>query len=171
VLVEEIVIAALGAEEQPVAPGRFARHAFVQEGAKRSDAAAGADHDDGHGRGGRQTEVLRLLDVDAALVPGAPALAHERPRDAAPTRARTLSGEGTAWTPSAIGWRSILGEHAMEESRGCNGSSASRKASGSGRTPENFLMAASTSSVAASPSGSSPAASAFAFCRRSPPVM
>src|SRR5262249_9789496 len=40
VLVEEIVIAALVAEEQPVAPGRFARHAFVQEGAKRCDAGA-----------------------------------------------------------------------------------------------------------------------------------
>ena len=38
-------------------------------------------------------------------------------------------------------------------------------ASGSGRRPGNFSSAASTSSVAASPSGSSPAASAFAFCR------
>src|SRR4029077_1888716 len=45
-------------------------------------------------------------------------------------------------------------------------SSASMKASGSGRTPENFSMAASTSRVAASPSGSSPAGSAFALCLR-----
>ena len=36
------------------------------------------------------------------------------------------------------------------------------KASGSGRIPSNFCKAASTSSVAASPSGSCPAASAFA---------
>ena len=44
------------------------------------------------------------------------------------------------------------------------------KASGSGLMPGNLCKAASTSSVAASPSGSSPAASRFAFCLRSPPV-
>jgi len=44
-------------------------------------------------------------------------------------------------------------------------------ASGSGRTPANFSIAASTSSVAASPSGSSPVDSARAFFRFSPPVM
>ena len=87
VLVEEIAIAALVAEEQPVAPGCFARHAFVQEGAERRDAGAGTDHDDGHGGIGRQTEVLRLLDEDVHRVSGAHALAEEGGRDAEPRAA------------------------------------------------------------------------------------
>src|SRR5690348_17736422 len=44
VLVEEIVVAALMAEEQPIATGRFGRHALVQEGAKRSDAGRSEEH-------------------------------------------------------------------------------------------------------------------------------
>src|SRR5262249_36440579 len=87
VLVEEIAVATLVAEEQPVAPGRFARHAFVQEGAERRDAGAGTDHDDGHGRISRQTEMLRLLDVDLDLISGAHALAEEGGRDAEPRAA------------------------------------------------------------------------------------
>src|SRR5207237_5881940 len=47
VFVEEIAVVALMAEEQPIATGRFARHALVEKGAERRDAGAWPDHDDG----------------------------------------------------------------------------------------------------------------------------
>src|SRR5215470_9535309 len=48
ILIEEIAVMALMAEEQPVAARRLGSHALVQEGAERRDAGAGADHDDGY---------------------------------------------------------------------------------------------------------------------------
>src|SRR5262249_53091501 len=59
VLVEEVAVAALMAEEQPVAARRLHRHTIVQEGAERRDAGAGTDHDYWHGRIVRQCEALR----------------------------------------------------------------------------------------------------------------
>src|SRR5262249_12285135 len=84
VFVEEVVVAALVAEEQPIATGRFARHAFVEKRAERRDAGAGPDHDDGRRRVRRKTEVLRLLDVDLDLVAGARPLAEEGGGNAEP---------------------------------------------------------------------------------------
>src|SRR5262249_29090650 len=49
VLVEEIVITPLVAEEQPVAAQSLRRHALVQECTKRRDSGPGPDHDYRHG--------------------------------------------------------------------------------------------------------------------------
>src|SRR5438045_6627584 len=62
--VQKIQLAALIAEEQPVAAAGVQRAAFLQEGAERSDAGAGPDHDDGDLRVGRQVEAMRGLDED-----------------------------------------------------------------------------------------------------------
>src|SRR5262249_12786175 len=70
ILVEEIVVAVLMAEEQPVAAGRPGRHALVQEGTKRRNAGAGTDHDDRGGRVGGETEAIGLLHVDLDPVAG-----------------------------------------------------------------------------------------------------
>src|SRR5207245_10087286 len=77
ILVEEIAVMALVAEEQPVAAGRLGSHALVKESAKRGDAGAGADHDDGHGGVGRQAEIMRLLDMGSDGVTGGNALSEE----------------------------------------------------------------------------------------------
>ncbi len=87
VLVEKITVAALMAEEQPVAPGCFARHALVEKGAERRDPGAGADHDDGRGWIGRKSKVLRFLDIDLELVAWAHALGQEGRGDAEPCSA------------------------------------------------------------------------------------
>src|SRR4029077_3419622 len=84
VFVEEVVVAALMAEEQPIATGRFARHAVMEKRAERRDADAGPDHDDGRRWIRRKTEVLRLLDVDFDLVAGARPLAEEGGGNAEP---------------------------------------------------------------------------------------
>src|SRR5262249_15642824 len=68
VFVEEIVIAVLVTEEQPVMPGCLPRHALVKESAERRDARAGTDHDNRHGRIARKAELLRLLDINLDLV-------------------------------------------------------------------------------------------------------
>src|SRR6266849_8866054 len=70
ILVEEIAVMTLVAEEQPVAAGRLGGHALVQKGAERGDAGAGTDHDDGHGGISRQAEIMRLLDIDLDVVAG-----------------------------------------------------------------------------------------------------
>src|SRR5712691_5967901 len=64
VLVEEVVVAALMPEEQPVAAGRLAGHALVEKGAERRDAGAGADHDDRHRGIGGEAEMRGLLHID-----------------------------------------------------------------------------------------------------------
>ena len=83
-LVEEVVIAALMAEEQPVRPARLGGLALLQEGAERRDAGAGPDHDDRLGRIGRQREMLRLLHIDLELVARAHAAGQESRADAEP---------------------------------------------------------------------------------------
>src|SRR4029078_6191642 len=64
-LVEEIVVAALVSEIQPVRAGRIGDKPLLQKRAERRDAGAGPDHDDRLVRIGRQCEMLRLLHVDA----------------------------------------------------------------------------------------------------------
>src|SRR5580704_10557542 len=83
-LVEEIIIAALMAEEQPVAAGRVDRLPLLQERAKRRHAGAGADHDDRLGWIVRQREMLGLLHIDPDLVAGSDAPAEEGRADAEP---------------------------------------------------------------------------------------
>ena len=56
----------------------------MQEGAKRRDAGTGADHDDGHGRIGRQHEVRRLLDVAFDRLSGPHSLAEKGRGNAEP---------------------------------------------------------------------------------------
>ena len=65
--IEEIAVAALMAEEQPVLAGRAGRLAVEQEGAERRDAGARADHDDRRLRILRQREAMRLLHIDLHL--------------------------------------------------------------------------------------------------------
>ena len=89
VLVEEIGVAALMAEEQPVASRRLGGHALVQKGAERRDAGARSDHDDRHRRVGRQPEVLRTLDVGVHLLPGRDAVGEEGRGHAEPLRLAT----------------------------------------------------------------------------------
>src|SRR5204862_2858010 len=63
-LIEEIVREGAVAEEQPAAAFRLRRTALLNEGAKRRDAGAGADHDDvALGRG--QGEMPIWLELDA----------------------------------------------------------------------------------------------------------
>ena len=90
VLVEEVAVAALVAEEQPVAAGRLRRHALVQEGAERRHAGAGPDHDDRHGGIGGQAEMLRLLDIDLDACRREPTRS-ARKVEATPRRMRPLT--------------------------------------------------------------------------------
>ena len=69
-------------EEQPIAPGRSARHTFVQERAERRDAGAGADHDDRYRRIGGKAEMLSFLDIDVDRVAGTQPFAEKCGRDA-----------------------------------------------------------------------------------------
>src|SRR5581483_1061736 len=69
VLVEEIIIAALMAEIEPVRPGSPCGKALLQERPERRDAGSGPDHDDRLGRIGRQRKMLRLLHIDAHCLP------------------------------------------------------------------------------------------------------
>ena len=55
-LVEEIFALRAFAKEQPVLAGGAARRALFDEGPKRRDAGAGADHDERHVVVGRQAE-------------------------------------------------------------------------------------------------------------------
>ena len=84
VLIEEVVIAVPVAKEQPIAPRRPGRHALAQEGAERRDPGAGADHDDGHRRVGRQREVLRFLHIDLDLVARGDPVGEKRGGDTEP---------------------------------------------------------------------------------------
>src|SRR6185437_11382306 len=59
VAIEEVEIAPLIAEEQPVAPACADRAAFLEKGAKRRDAGPWADHDDRRGALARQAEAVR----------------------------------------------------------------------------------------------------------------
>src|SRR5262249_60502621 len=82
--VKEVVVRALVAEKEPVAPGRPGGHALVQEGAERRDAGAGTDHDDRRRGIGRQAEGVRLLHIDLELVARPDALGAEGRGDAEP---------------------------------------------------------------------------------------
>ena len=86
-LVQEIVGEVAIAEEQPVAPAGTCRLPLLQEGAKRRDAGAGADHDDRPVRIVRQAEVLVRLDVDLEPVADPQPLGDEARGDAAPRAA------------------------------------------------------------------------------------
>src|SRR5215831_9959965 len=99
VLVEEVVVVALMAEEQPVAAGRLRSHALVQEGAERRDAGAGSNHDDGHGRIGREPEAMGTLHVDFESVAWPDALGevgrcHAQAAPAIDFVAHGINGEG-----------------------------------------------------------------------------
>ena len=84
VLVEEVVLAALVAEEQPGAAARAERLALLQEGAERRDAGARADHHDRRLRIVRQAEPVRLLHIGLHDFAGRDALAKEGRGDAEP---------------------------------------------------------------------------------------
>src|SRR5438552_2659733 len=59
--IEKIRFAAVVAEEQPVTAGGARGRAFLEKGAERGDAGAGADHDDLGGEVGRQAKGVRSL--------------------------------------------------------------------------------------------------------------
>src|SRR5579863_3454905 len=82
IFVEEVVAAALMAEEQPVAPGRVDGLPLVQEGAERRDAGPRPDHDDRLRRILRQREMRRLLHIDPDPVARRNAIAEEGGADA-----------------------------------------------------------------------------------------
>src|SRR5262249_44955016 len=78
VRIEEIAIAALMPEEQPVLAGCTRRLAVEQEGSKRRDARAGPDHDDRRPGILRQAEAVRLLHIDLELLAFTDSFAKER---------------------------------------------------------------------------------------------
>src|SRR6202034_928528 len=84
VFVEEVEVAPLMSEEQPIPSGRLGRLALMQKGAKRRDAGTGPDHDDRLREVRRQRKMLGLLNIDPDLVAGRDAAAEERRADAEP---------------------------------------------------------------------------------------
>src|SRR5207253_559962 len=64
VLVEEVGVLALMAEEEPVAAARADGLPLAQEGAEGRNAGAGPDHHDRRRGIGRQGEAVRLLHVE-----------------------------------------------------------------------------------------------------------
>src|SRR6266851_6380417 len=64
VLIEEIEIRALMAEEQPIAAGCLRCPTLLKKGAEWRNAGAWPDHDDRHARIGRQRESVRFLHVN-----------------------------------------------------------------------------------------------------------
>ena len=65
IVVEEVAAAFLITEEEPILAGGLRGLTFFEEGAKRGDTGAGADHDDGLCEVGGQAEVVRGVEVDA----------------------------------------------------------------------------------------------------------
>src|SRR4029079_6804128 len=86
VLIEEIIVAALMAEIEPVGPRGLHREALLQERAERRHAGAGPDHDDRFVRIGGQRKMLRLLHIDPHLLARLDA-AREESRGDSKTRA------------------------------------------------------------------------------------
>lgn len=83
VAVEEVGAGAPFVEEEPVATGGGEGAALVEEGAKGSDAGAGADHDDGGGGILREAEFLVRLDVEGEAGAGVKAIGEHGGGDAA----------------------------------------------------------------------------------------
>ena len=112
ILVEEVVLAALMAEEQPGAAARAERLPLLQEGAERRDAGARADHDDRRLGIVRQAETVRLLNIGFHRVARRDALAEKGRGDAEPvaradavahrSRRSARRGQGSAFGDDEI---------------------------------------------------------------------
>ena len=105
VLVEEVGVLALVAEEEPVPSRRPGRLPLAQEGAERRDAGARPDHDDRGRRVRRQREAVRLLDVELERGAGRDALGEEGRGDAeaAPLVDRVANGIDRESHPAGVG--------------------------------------------------------------------
>src|SRR5207237_2936473 len=82
--IEEIAVAALMAEEQPVLADRPRRPAIEQEGAERRYTGAGPDHDDRRLLVPRQREAVGLLHIDLQLIARIDTLGQEGRRQPEP---------------------------------------------------------------------------------------